>query len=54
MRHWDKDCSVPIDQMINPADHLHQTGWNTSCVVQALDASTSEAIARATPVITDS
>jgi hypothetical protein len=54
MRHWIKDCSISIDQVINPADHLHQTEWSTNCVVQALDASISDAVARATPVITDS
>jgi hypothetical protein len=51
MRHWNKDCNIPIDQMINPADGLHQTDWSTNCVAQALDALISDAAARAYPVI---
>jgi hypothetical protein len=54
MRYWNKDCNIPIDRMINSADHLHQTEWSTNCVVQALEASITEATARSTPVITDS
>jgi hypothetical protein len=55
MRHWNKDRDIDIDQMINPADpqHLHQSDWCTNCVTQALDASIADAVARATPVITD-
>ncbi|WP_029585883.1 SGNH/GDSL hydrolase family protein [Bradyrhizobium sp. URHD0069] len=51
MRRWNKDCNIPIDQMINPADGLHQTDWCTNCVAQALDALISDAAARAYPII---
>jgi hypothetical protein len=55
MRHWNKDCDIPIDQMINRNDdtHLHQSDWCTNCVVQALDALIADAVARAHPVIPD-
>jgi hypothetical protein len=55
MRHWNKDCDIPIDQMINRNDdtHLHQSDWCTNCVVQALDALIADAVARAYPVIPD-
>lgn len=38
MRHWNRDCNIPIDQMINHGEHLHQSDWCTNCVAQALDA----------------
>jgi hypothetical protein len=55
MRHWNKDCNIPIDQMINRDDdkHLHQSDWCTNCVVRALDVLIAEAAARAYPVIPD-
>jgi hypothetical protein len=53
MRHWHKDCSIPIDQMIDPIDpsHLHQSDWCTACVATALDISIADAVARAYPAI---
>ena len=51
MRHWNQDRGIHIDQMINPADGLHQTEWSTSCIAKALDALVSDAAARAYPVI---
>jgi hypothetical protein len=55
MRHWNKDCDIPIEQMINRDDdkHLHQSDWCTNCVVQALDALIADAAARAYPAIPD-
>jgi hypothetical protein len=55
MRHWNKDCDIPIDLMINRDDgtHLHQSDWCTNCVVQALDALIADAAARAYPAIPD-
>jgi acyl-CoA thioesterase I len=53
MQYWNQDRNIPIDQMINPADGLHQTDWCTGCVVQALDALIADAVARAYPVIAD-
>jgi hypothetical protein len=53
MRHWNRDCGIPIDQMIDPIDpsHLHQSDWCTNCVVTALDALIADAVGRAYPVI---
>jgi hypothetical protein len=53
MRHWNRDCNIPIDQMINRNDgeHLHQSDWCTHCVAQALNALISDAVTRATPDI---
>jgi hypothetical protein len=53
MRHWNRDCNIPIDQMINRNDreHLHQSDWCTHWVAQAVDALISDAVTRATPDI---
>jgi lysophospholipase L1-like esterase len=51
MRHWVKDGNVPIDQLINPADGLHQTELCTGWVTQALDTLISDAVARAYPPV---
>jgi hypothetical protein len=51
MRHWNRDRNIPIDQMINKADGLHQSDWCTNSVVQALDSLIFGAAARAYPVI---
>jgi hypothetical protein len=51
MRHWNKDCGIPIGQMIDPTDpsDLHQSEWCTNCVVTALDVLIADAVARAYP-----
>ena len=53
MRHWNKDCDIPIEQMIDSTDpnHLHQSEWCTGCVVTALDALIAEAVVRAYPPV---
>ena len=51
MRHWINDGNVPVDQLINPADGLHQTELCTSWMTQALDILISDAVARAYPPI---
>jgi hypothetical protein len=51
MRHWNQDRGIHIDQMINPADGLHQTEWSTNCLAKALEALILDATARAYPVI---
>jgi len=49
MRHWVKDGNIPIDQLINPIDHLHQSDGCTECMTKALAAVIAEAIARGDP-----
>jgi GDSL-like Lipase/Acylhydrolase family len=52
MRHWNRDRHIPFELMINQTDgqHLHQSDWCTHCVVEALGALISDAVARATPL----
>jgi hypothetical protein len=53
MRHWNRDCDIPIDQMIDPTDpsNLHQSEWCTNCIVTALDVLIADAVTRAYPAI---
>jgi hypothetical protein len=51
MRHWISDVHIPVDQLINSGDGLHQTELCTASVTQALDALISDAAARAYPAV---
>jgi hypothetical protein len=50
MRHWIKDLGIPVDQLIDPNDQLHQSELCTAVVAQALDVLIADAVKRGTPI----